>query len=317
MKQFLSMAYKSTFVVLLVFVQSNIAPVQADNPQKNLLVAFKSRGVPVTISAGQLTTDWCEFIVGDPGASLPGLGNDNGYTPPTLYYTNGDVRSYGSQSYLVAYHLQKSSDPNFRAVQEYYMNQSAPLLLKDSLLVLSPLPLSRIQIFNYIEKFRPTAEIVTVPSKILFVRRLSQSNLKQIFTGVKNYLLDNDGKLPLMIPAKSTDEIMASFSPGMPDGKTFPETAQGAIFPYVKDIVVLFQPATQRIYLPNYQLSAKSMKAIKNPSHTFLFYEDAPDSDGMRNVLYVDGHVAAITESEFQKQRKAQDISKSGFPSKK
>jgi prepilin-type processing-associated H-X9-DG protein len=309
--------YKSTFVMLFIIALTNVVIAQTSNQQKNMLQAFKSQGIPVTINAGQMTTDWREFTVGDPGSSLPGFGNDSGDTPQTLYYTNGDVRSHGSQSYLMAYHLQKSSDPNLRAAQEYYMDQSAPLLLKDSLLVLSPLPLSHIQIFNYIGKFRPAAEIVTVSSKILFVRRLSQSNLKQIFTGVKNYLLDNDGKLPLMIPAKSTDEIMASFSPGMSNGKSFPETAQGAIFPYVKDIVVLFQPATQRIYLPNYQLSAKSMKAIKNPSHTFLFYEDAPDSDGMRNVLYVDGHVAAITEAEFQKQCKAQGISKSGFPPKK
>jgi len=54
--------------------------------------------------------------------------------------------------------------------------------------------------------------------------------------------------------------------------------------------------------------------SIDNPAAIILFYEDAPDANGMRNVAYADGHVAAISEAEFQRERKAQGISESGYP---
>lgn len=74
------------------------------------------------------------------------------------------------------------------------------------------------------------------------------------------------------------------------------------------------QPVTQRPYLPNYKLSRLSEAQVTNPSRIFLFYEDAPDAGGMRNVAYADGHVLALSEAEFQSQRKAQGISASGYP---
>jgi len=54
---------------------------------------------------------------------------------------------------------------------------------------------------------------------------------------------------------------------------------------------------------------------IDSPATTFLFYEDEPDADGMRCVVYADGHAKALTEEQFQWQRQAQGISESGYPS--
>lgn len=92
-------------------------------------------------------------------------------------------------------------------------------------------------------------------------------------------------------------------------------TVQTCLYPYTRIIEIFLQPETHRPYLPNYKISRKDVAQITSPYSTILFYEDAPSSDGKRAVAYLDGHVARIEEDEFQRQREAQGISASGFPS--
>jgi prepilin-type processing-associated H-X9-DG protein len=85
--------------------------------------------------------------------------------------------------------------------------------------------------------------------------------------------------------------------------------------PYTHNTEIFLQPTTHRPYLPNYKVSRWPDSKFGNPSETFLFFEDAPSADGKRSVVFADGHVETLTESQFQWRRKAQGISESGYPS--
>lgn len=342
MQRWMKTGCKGTFLLLLVFTLSGAAMAQygggrgrdrfgggprmaqqAAQPPENLFKAMQAQGVASTITAGQLTADWGVITLGELGLLNPTVSAYFGYynggsLQPMLYYTNGEVLSFGGQTYLAAYTLQEFSDPDQRTAQQYYEDQfrrmtperRTPQLLKDSVLALSLLSLNQSESFHLIQQFDPTADIVTAPSKMAIDRDISLSNLKQIGLATMMYVQDYDEKYPPMVAARSVNQISPSFRNTI----TAATTVQSRLLPYIKDTRFFLQPVTQRPYLPNYKLSKVPMANVKDPSHILLFYEDAPDAEGMRNVAYADGHAETITEAEFQRERIAQGISASGYP---
>lgn len=88
----------------------------------------------------------------------------------------------------------------------------------------------------------------------------------------------------------------------LPDMST-PATVKEALLPYVSpteqsgDIFV--NPSTGRPYQPNTLLSNMPDANFDAPSITILFYEDTPYDDGMRGVVYADGHYGTVPESDW------------------
>jgi len=202
---------------------------------------------------------------------------------------------------------------------EYYFDQynkhdshrSTPQLLKDLQLTLSLWSVSRIEKLHELATFDPSKDIAQAPPQILLDRNTSQSNLKQIGLAMMMYVQDYDEVFPPMVAARSADELMY-----LPSSKTTSvPTVQNLLDPYTKNTELFLHPATHRPYLPNYRISRLPFAKIEEPATTLLFFEDAPDTEEMRNVAYADGHVETISEAEFQQQRKAQGISESGYPS--
>jgi prepilin-type processing-associated H-X9-DG protein len=184
-------------------------------------------------------------------------------------------------------------------------------LLKNSQLALSLFSLSQAHDFQEIGKFDPAKDIAAAPPKVLVDRRISQAQLKQIGLAVFMYMQDYDEKMPPMVAARNANHLMY-----LPSSKTTSvPTVQNILYPYLKSTEVFLQPTTHRPYLPNYKVSRWPVSKLDNPSQTFLFFEDAPDIDGKRNVVFADGHVETLTESQFQWRRKEQGISESGYPS--
>lgn len=311
MKQLMGICCKSTFMALLVFVLSNAAMAQSNISQNNLYEAMKAQDVPSTIRAEDLTADWHVISADSPGYY--------GYRSSNLYYTKGNVLLFGDQKFLMAYHLLDSPDPDQRAAQQYFSAQvskddshrTTPLLLKNSQLALSLFSLSQAHDFQELGNFDPAKDIAPAPPKFLIDRLISQSNLKQIALAVFMYDQDYDEKFPPMVAARSAKHLMY-----LPSSKTTSvPTIQNLLQPYTHSTEIFLQPTTHRPYLPNYKVSRLPLSKIDDASQTFLFYEDAPDADGKRDVAFADGHVETLTESQFQWRRKVQGISESGYPS--
>jgi prepilin-type processing-associated H-X9-DG protein len=67
-------------------------------------------------------------------------------------------------------------------------------------------------------------------------------------------------------------------------------------------------PNTGRPYQPNSSLSFKKRQGFNYPSQIVLVYEDAPARDGTRGVLFGDGHVERVTESQWLELKKTSNI---------
>lgn len=322
MKYLLQLSGKSTFVVLLVFCLANITKAQGETVPKNLFEALQQQNLPTRISAKDLTKDWYVADIRNDNSFIGAFASNyklSSYASLamiSLYFTQGNVFTFSGRDYLVAYQIMPPadvverkfySDENPRA-NNHDVDAMSPILFSDASLSLSLLSLTESQNFNRLKTFDPEKDFVSKPA---FEREMSMSNLKQIALVMLMYQQDYDNKLPPMVAARSVSQ-MEYTSPG----KTTPATTvQSRLRPYIDDTKIFLQPITQRPYLPNYNLSGKSYEQLDSPSKVLLLFEDAPDADGIRCVVYADGHAEELTEVEFQKERKAQGISESGYPS--
>lgn len=304
MKHILRNLGKSTFVVLLIGALAAAARAQTGEPA-NLYEALKDQHISTQMKAQDLTADWHVITAGTTNLLLA-LTNSRDMPYQMYYYTNGKIFPFGKQRYLVVYHTRDKSD--FQKRSESEDEKDKGFLLKNAVLELSLLPLNDTQSIHEVAQFDPQTDLLE-PEVVAHAD--SMSNLKQIGLALLMYTQDYDEKIPPMVAARSADEI-----PNFPAPSDGVATVQSRLLPYTRNGEIFLQPQTHRPYLPNYKISRLGLDQIKTPPfQTFAFYEDAPDSEGKRAVLYLDGHVARIDEEEFQRQRKAQGISKSGYPS--
>lgn len=91
--------------------------------------------------------------------------------------------------------------------------------------------------------------------------------------------------------------------------------ARRAFYPYVGDENFFLQPEIERPYLFNEILSGKKPAHIPNPQSFAVFYEEAPDADGKRGVLFLDGHVERVIPAHWEKIKRASKIVEDTAPS--
>lgn len=250
MKQLMGICYKSTFVVLMVCLFTGAANAQFGNGKKsgdlpmpkgidklikiepgvglttgkinspkNLYEAMKAQGVASMISAEDLTADW--HVISE--------DNSRYFNQDDLFYSKGNVFTFGREEFLVAYHIMNPSEQDQQDAQQYYFDQvhkrdshrTTPRLLKNLQLALSLWPLNRIKEFHEIAIFDPSKDIAEAPPQFLIDRNLSQSNLKQIALALFMYNQDYDEKIPPMVAARSAEHLMYLPSSKSQPFKTF------------------------------------------------------------------------------------------------
>jgi len=300
----------------------------------NAFAVLFDQGIASSLRLKDLTRQWRVMrLAGAPEeiALLQAMSGNGGSVSPwdNLYYTRGDVISVGAQMYLVAYRIvPPASLQERRLLQQFVeawqnedddggsamLKMDTPPLDENTALALSLVVIGKGTNLNDIRAFDPAKDVMTgkdkASRKIKVERRISQTNLKQVALGMMQFLQDWDEALPPMRAArKAADWANASGE------RSSNSPVQAMLMPYLRSSEVFLHPGTGRPYLPNYKISRKHLSQIENPAQIFLFFEDAPDAEGKRSVAFLDGHVKAFPEAEFQKMRKAQGISESGLPS--
>lgn len=322
---------------LLACVLSSI-PARADETipatsQANIFAMLSERGIHSTLQAKDLTAAWRMLRVSaQPEADallrqMSGRGA-SGLPGDDLYYTRGDVLPVGGQIYLVAYRVTPPSDPKERQrrlqwIQAWQreenggnatmMSTEIPPLEENDALALSLISIGNRANLNDIRAFDPDKDLMSAKvkagQKVKIDRAISQTNLKQVALGMMQYVQDYDELLPPMRAARKAEDWTRA------NGNSTPTSpVQVMLMPYVKSNVIFLHPTTQRPYLPNYKISRKNISEFDEPAATILFFEDAPDAEGKRNIAFLDGHVKAFSEADFQTMRKEQGISDSGLP---
>jgi hypothetical protein len=115
----------------------------------------------------------------------------------------------------------------------------------------------------------------------------SESNLKQITLAMHMYATDHDEMLP---PMKDPAQVKA------------------LLMPYCKNEELFVDPRTKQPYQVNTVLSDHKLAHITKPDEMVVFYEAAPDDDGMRAVAFLDGRVKRIAEAEWPTVARASKI---------
>jgi len=239
-------------------------------------------------------------------SSLLGGQNDSA----DVFYTRGQTRVIGGETFLVAYHLPSQAPDLAKLIAQSQQSGGPPPDLSQMLapkrtaedaLTLALLNLKTIGSLSDIRPFDLSQELAesdnSLASTLMPVFQQSRekaiaisslSNLKQLGLGTLMYTQDYDENFPPM-----TD--YAAF--------------KKAVMPYVKNEMLFTNPITGEAYHLNSRLSKKNLSSVANPAEMAMIYEASPAPDGTRGVCYVDGHSKRVTEAQWQDVKKA-----SGMP---
>lgn len=289
------------FVFLALAVLTRPAACQnGDLRLLDLKEVLSGNSIPLTRTLKDLDGTWRTLSVSTASdAANPAtayLALSTGGSAPNTYYTQGSTVTLGTETYIVAYRP-KSPKIDFAALMRggandlpkpAKMTPDTPLFL--SLLNLRTLgTLSDIQPFLLEDELKSSAPAAGtgLGEAAGDTGQPSLSNLTQIGLAMTQYTQDNDEYLPSMQSAAN---------------------AKKALLPYVHSHDVFQQPQTHAPYLPNTSLSGRSLASFENPATMVIYYEARPGPDGMRAVLFLDGHAKLIRESEWPALKAASHV---------
>lgn len=234
---------------------------------------------PLTLKIKDLDDTWRQVSISKVGGadllSLFTAGTRG--APPALdqYYTHGETTTVGGETYLVAYRYALKLSDLTRAYAD-----TPPPITPETTLTLSLINVRQIASLDGIQPYVPVSAAQVQAQTSENAEAQSVSNLKQIGLGLVQYNQDYDEKYPPMQSAAIT---------------------QKAIYPYIKSDAIFLNPATHEPYRVNTSLSGHSLAEIDNPSSTVAYYEASAGSDGLRAVLFTDGHVKRLPDAEWRR----------------
>jgi hypothetical protein len=116
---------------------------------------------------------------------------------------------------------------------------------------------------------------------------LSLKNLQNLGAALRMYLQDSNGKLPRL---RGHSDISSALLPYLP---------------FDKGPAMLIDPSDGIPYLPNTNLSGRTVASFKNPSHIVFCYESLHAPDGTRGILFLDGNAKRLSVDEWIRAQRA------------
>ncbi len=194
----------------------------------------------------------------------------------------------GGEVYLIAYHQKNTVDYAALLKNGNLDNPPpAPKPTPDTALSLCLLNLRSVGSLNDIQAFSLQAALNPPPPPAPDPIPASTSNLKQIGLALLQYTQDYDEVLPPMKSAAVT---------------------KAAIYPYVKSDAVFQEPPTNVAYQPNTSLSHRKLASFQDPASMVVYYEPTLQSDRLRAVLFLDGHVKRLADADWQRVKSASHV---------
>ncbi len=270
-------------------------------------------GPAKTLRLGELGNDgkpWFEFRLTDEGpsgfsekAGHPAFGA--GIAAEGLFFTSGEEVQLGDTSYLVAYSIiQKplnvlmdmmGGTPLTRARASRALKATTPLELSllnlrmiPGLRALRPLDLKALIAAPKPQAVTPTP-VATTPLIMVDVAKtmtgMRVDNAKRLGAGMTQYIKAHGEVLPPMTSAAAFQTAVLRF--------TKPNKSQPAVS-------VFDDPQLGTPFTPNASLSEKPLSLVRAPADTIALYSSEADASGSRYVIFVDGHVRSVEESEFR-----------------
>lgn len=262
----------------------------APTPSGSFAAALSGTSRPLSLTLKDLDGSWRVFSL---SANADASGQLNLYLAvltggsQTTYYTKGETVTLGGEIYLIAYRQKSSVD--YAALLKGGESDlpPAPKLTPDTLLSLSLLNLRSVGSLDDIQAFSLQAALNPPPPPSPDPKKATVSDLKQLGLAFSQYTQDYDEKLPPMKTAAVTKRVL---------------------YPYVKSDSIFEQPQTHTLFQPNTSLSGRSLASFNDPASMVIYYEAAPEDDGLRAVLFLDGHVKRLADADWQRVKSASHV---------
>lgn len=287
----------------------------AQGPEMTMTEALSGKTFPLTRKLGELNGDWRRFWLHRASSAntdpVSRVLIESMQPMPILiaspvYYTQGDTVRIEGKAYLVTY-VWRPQVPSPEELQNSPIGKTPPpeTLTSETTIRLALISVASIRGMDGISPFDLKREMA---SNIMFgssdregldrartsaFNTSSLSNLKQIGLAVMMYCQDYDEKLP---PLRD------------------PTEAKRLLYPYVRNDDVFLHPSSNKPYLPNRAASRKILGNIKRPAELILFYEPDLAPDRTRGVVFADGHVKRLNETEWLNAAKYSQIPVSAPP---
>ncbi len=257
--------------------------------------AFSGKQFPLMLRLQDLDESWRRVTL---SAGVEGISAATMYRAmltgsfsPGVYYTKGQTVMLGGENYLVAYRAQSKQMADAQVLAQAMRGGGTPpepeKPTAQTTLCLALLNVRTTGSFNDIRAFNLDAEltggeagpVTEEDRRAKETGEASLKNLRKLGTAVLTYERERR-VLPLLTDAK---------------------TAQEELILYVSQRDVFSQPDTKKAYTANPTLSGRKLADIANPERTAVFFEAAAGGDGLRSVLFVDGHADRVTEPQWKR----------------
>ena len=266
---------------------------RADNVDlKDLL---DGKHVPLSLQLKDLDGSWRRVRVSpsDAGATFGMYQQLLTGAAGGVFYTKGESVLIAGETYVIAYQ-QPSKLVDTMSIFRGGTPAELPPVTPETRLTLTLIQLrtagslTDIRPFNMEEAIADQTSVhrVITGENDKFLNDLSANNLKQFGLGLAMSASDHNGKLPDL---------------------SDPQGTKKALTQYISNDKVFLHPKTGQPYRLNPSLSGKEYPG-SNAVSIVVVYEPVQAADGTRAVLYCDGHVARVTEANWQELKKISNI---------
>jgi hypothetical protein len=286
---------KPFFVVLLALITLFSSSPAYSQEKITLADVLSGKKYPAVIRLKEISgTGWSRFDLRDEQSKQESSYNFALQTKKSLlgyYLTKGEVFSSERINFLVAYRpsvatIAKSLE-NINFSFNYEDSSSSLYPEPDTEFELTLINLDRVFAIAQIRPFDPKTELPTPKVNT----ELSLKRLKTLGIAILMYTQDYDDVFPPMKEAKKFQEF---------------------VMPYVKGSMMpenyFINPVTSKPYVLNLILSQHKLATLPQIASFVLAYEDQPAPDGTRGVVFVDGHAARVSETEWARLKKISRI---------
>lgn len=286
------------FYSVLMLALMGVVPARAQDVSLDQVLAGRQR--PLSISAKQLTGEYRRMVVNGPAgiASLQNMmvGAKTG-VETGLYFSKGEIVTAGGETYLLAYRPNFPIDPMIFNGHGHGRGDQEPVrprkLRPNMMLSLSLLNLRTNARLDDISAFDAKRDMESPQES----SEASERNLRALGRGMLTYFNGRGrGVMPI---------IGTALTPALK--RTF--------YPFVHDQNLWIQPATEEPYRPNPRVSGVNVKSVANRKFLVAFSENTPGSDGLRGVLFLDGHVERVSAARWAQLQRTKVIPRAGVKS--
>jgi prepilin-type processing-associated H-X9-DG protein len=272
---------KSYLAIALPLILATVKP--AFSQEANLPQLLAGKSVPLSITAKDLNTSYRRVVINDQSQ----LSNIQSLwiTAKTgvdlnLFFTKGETVNMSGETYLIAYKPQNMVDP-LALINDGHGGEDTPTgpkkLRPNTSLALSLLNLRSIGSLTDIRPFDTKLD-VEGPQEI---NAATVRTLERLGRDVRTWVVTRgQGSFPYL-------------------GSTVTPQLIRSMYPQVHDRREWQHPTTNQFFRPNPLLSRKRIAEIGNRKYVYMFTEAVPASDGLRAVLFVDGHVERVTADRW------------------